>query len=212
MFEDVPSLSVLPFFSIAASLYRLPKGKKTFFTKDYLLPSSAAYTGEKENTSIYAAWTDDKLLFHFEIKGSFEKADSEFRKGDSIELFIDTRDIKSRRFMTSFCHHFVIFPEKVDGFFIKEVTRFRTDDVHALASSKDIAVTAGRSKSSCIIDAEFPHDVLHGYNPQEFNRLGFTYKINYQDKETQNFAFSSLEYLPENNPQMWGTLHLSESS
>jgi len=55
---------------------------------------------------------EDKLLFLFNVDQKFEQIDQlSPRKGDSIELFIDTRDSKKAGFITKFCHHFIFFPD-----------------------------------------------------------------------------------------------------
>jgi len=210
MFEDVPSLSVLPFFSVESDLVHLPKNRSTFFTKEYLLPETGDYLSEETFAEVYAAWTEEKILIHVEAKTSFEKVDRDFRKGDSVEIFIDTRDLKSRKFMTAFCHHFVFFPDELDGIYAKEVTKFRTDDMHTLALPTDFTVTTHLAKKSYVMDIEIPTDAMHSFRPGEFSRLGFSYRINRTDAEAQNFAFSSLEYAPETNPQLWGTLNLTK--
>ncbi len=210
MFEDVPSLSVLPFFSVEADFLHLPKNRTTFYTKEYLLPKTQNYLSEESFADVYAAWTEEKILFHIEAKTPFEKVDREFRKGDSVEIFIDTRDLKSRKFMTAFCHHLVFFPDEIDGIYAKEVTKFRTDDMHTLALPTDLNATTHIDRKSYVMDIEIPTDAMHSFRPNEFSRLGFNYRINRTDGEAQNFAFSSFEYAPETNPQLWGTLNLKK--
>ena len=120
------------------------------------------------------------------------------RSLELIELFFDTRDRKTIGFPTRFCHHFLIKIETLDGC---EVTRFRTDDAHELCEPSLIDVAGTSSK----VTLWFPKEILFGYEPAQFKRLGFTYRINGGE---QNFTVLDADFAIEKHPSLWSTLNL----
>lgn len=208
MFEELPSLSPVQFFGVAADcLFSTKKLAKP--TPLFLLPSTTDLLDEEAFASIYAAWNFEKLSFHFEIHTPFQKLnEGDFRKGDSVELFIDTRDLKSKGIISRFCHHFVFYPTQIQGFYGREITRFRGEDGHRLCHPEDLLIAPDLSKRSYSISVEIPASCLTGYDPIQSPRLGFTYRINRAEGPPQHFAASSEEYVLELHPAVWGTLKL----
>lgn len=207
LFDDIPSLSPVQFFGITTDCFYVRGKLKT--AKELLLPSTSDLLGETSFADVYAGWNVEKLAFHFSVHLPFQKVgEGDFRKGDSIELFIDTRDMKTKGAISRFCHHFVFFPVLVQNFYGREVTRFRSDDMHKLCHPEDLQVLPNVSDDSYSIAIEIPSHCLHGYDPLSFSRIGFTYRINRSGGEPQHFAVSSEEYTIEQHPATWGTLKL----
>ncbi len=207
LFDDVPSLSPVQFFGVTADCLSV-KGKLKA-EKDYLLPSTSDLLGEESFADVYAGWNVDKLAFQFLVHAPFQKiGEGDFRRGDSIELFIDTRDMKTKATISKFCHHFVFFPEITQNFYGREVTRFRSDDMHKLCHPEDLQIVPKIGDDSYSLSIEIPSHCLYGYDPLSFSRLGFTYRINRFGSTAQHFAVSSEEYTIELHPATWGTLKL----
>jgi hypothetical protein len=208
MFEELPSLCPVQFFGLSADCPFLSKGtlKKD---KRFLLPATSDMLDEESFADVYAAWNFEKLTFLIHVKAPFQRiGEGDFRKGDSIELFLDTRDLKSKGTISRFCHHFVFFPAQVQGFYGRETTRFRNEDVHRLCHPEDLTVTPSIDSTSYSLEIEIPAHCLTGFDPMSFPRLGFTYRINRSDAPPQHFAVSSEEYAIEQHPATWGTLKL----
>lgn len=207
MFERLPALEPLHFFSVSLEGAYLKENMP--FQKKHLLPSTSKYFDEEEGAKVFFGFNEKGLRFQFQVFTEVkEVVYPDFRKGDSIEIFIDTRNVKSSGYITKFCHHFVLFPSKVDGFFIKEVSRFRNDDSHFLAESKDFQVEVDHQKKFYLIDIFIPSFSLHGYDISKFDKLGFTYRINITGKDPINFSLSPKEFVIERNPYFWSTLTL----
>jgi len=206
MFEEVPSLSVLSFFNVKDDIF-YAKNSLEITDKKYLLISSAPFLAEEKFCDVHMGYNNHALYFHFKIDKPFEDVNiTDFQKGDSVEIFIDTRDIKDKTIISQFCHHFVFFAEEVNGVMGKEITRFRTDEVHPLCSPKDLKVNAHFSKKSHILDIEIKSSALFGYDPTSFERMGFTYRVNRKGGDPQHFAVSSSEYKIELQPSLWSSL------
>ena len=207
LFEDLPALSPVQFFGLSSDcLYSKHLLKPD---KSYLLPSTSEILGEEAFADIYSSWTVDKLSFLVVSKAPFQSAgDGDFRKGDSVELFIDTRDLKTKGVVSRFCHHFVFFPVQVQNFYGREITRFRGEDIHRLCHPEDLQASPVLEDDSYRLHIEIPSACLHGYDPLSFPRIGFTYRINRTGGPPQHFAVSSEEYTIEQHPATWGTLKL----
>lgn len=207
LFEDLPALSPVQFFGLTADCQFLRSTLKP--EKGYLFPSTNDLLDEESFADVYSAWNFEKLCFYFVVHRPFQKVgESDFRKGDSIEIFIDTRDLKTKGVVTRFCHHFVFFPVEVKNFFGQEVTRFRNEDTHRLCHPEDLQVSCDLHNDSYHLYLEIPAQCLHGYDPLSFSRIGFTYRINRFEGPPQHFAVSSEEYNIEQHPATWGTLKL----
>jgi hypothetical protein len=210
MFEDLPSLSPVQFFGLSAECHFLSKGQLKP-DRQYLLPSSSDLLGEESFVEIYVAWNFEKIKFLVESSVPFQEVnETDFRKGDSIEIFLDTRDLKSKG-ITRFCHHFVFFPALCQGYFGREVTRFRNEDTHKLCHPEDLIVSTKVLSRGYVLEIEIPSQCLTGFDPIAFPRIGFTYRINRKAAPPQHFAVSSEEYNIEQHPSTWGTLKLIES-
>lgn len=208
-FEDVPGLSPVQFFCVSADcLYSRGKLKAD---KSFLLPSTSDLLDETSFADVYAGWSVEKLSFLISVKIPFEDVqESDFRKGDSIELFIDTRDLKTKGVVSKFCHHFVFFPVQVQNFYGREMTRFKGEDTHRLSHPEDLHVVPVLKETSYSVYIEIPSTCLHGFDPLSFSRVGFTYRINRKGGAPQHFAVSSEEYVIEQHPATWGSLKLTK--
>lgn len=207
MFEDLPSLCPVQFFGINADCHFLAKGALKA-DKQYALPSPGELFSEEEFADVYVAWNFEKLKFFVDVQVPFKHTGE---NGDSIELFIDTRDLKSKGSVSRFCHHFIFYPSEVQGFYGREITRFRGDDTHRLCHPEDLIITPKLKSNSYSLEIEIPAHCLTGYDPMSFPRIGFTYRINRADAPSQHFAVSSDEYVIEQHPATWGTLKLIEN-
>lgn len=207
LFDDIPSMSPVQFFGVTADCLSV-RGKLKA-DKELLLPCTSDLLGETSFADVYTGWNVDKFALLFSVHVPFQKvSEGDFRKGDSIEIFIDTRDMKTKGAVSKFCHHFVFFPEMTQNFYGREITRFRSDDMHRLCHPEDLQVVSKIEEDSYTLSIEIPSHCLHGYDPLSFSRLGFTYRINRFGAPAQHFAVSSDEYTIELHPATWGTLKL----
>ncbi len=190
--KDLKPLSPSPFFEV--------RGKVTKFDKQRArpLPNMTGLTGEGHLVDVTLAWSSLFLYFHITSRLSLEE-------GDSIDLFIDTRDLKNSNVMTRFCHHFIITPEEEEGV---EVTRFRGEDKHELADPKLMKIETHVKRRSYEFSVALPKEVLHGYDPREFKRLGFAYRFQKKNGEKQHFNLSSNFFNLEKHPALWASLEL----
>lgn len=207
LFEDLPSLSPVQFFGLSCDCIYSKGAVKA--DRTFLLPSTSDMLSEESFADVYVNWNVERLAFLVVVHAPFQGVgETDFRKGDSVELFLDTRDLKTKGVVSRFCHHFVFFPAQVQHFFGREVTRFRGEDIHRLCHPEDLQIGVILSDKGYRLSIEIPSACLHGYDPLSFPRIGFTYRINRSGRPPQHFAVSSEEYTIEQHPATWGTLKL----
>ena len=163
------------------------------------LPSTEELTDEEIFADLSIAWSDEKIIVTVQAKADLE------HEGNSVELFFDTRDLKTAGFNHRFCHHFLFDADHEEA---QEITRFRTEDRHELADPGSLHLSIEKKKKSYMLTAEIPAESLHGYAPDQFNRLGFTYRINRAGDSSQHFTLLSREYPLDQSPSLWATLRL----
>ena len=209
MFEDLPALMPIQFFGLACDCEYLKGALKP--SPAYLLSSTADCLDEEAFADLYCGWSEEKISIFADVHVPFQKVgESDFRKGDCLEIFIDTRDLKSKAVITRFCHHFIFFPLEHQGHFGREISRFRNEDTHRLCSPEDLEVHADLKANKYSLSITIPAHCLFGFEPQTFQKIGFTYRLNRAEGPPQHFAVSSQEYAIEQHPSLWATLKLQK--
>ncbi len=173
----------------------------------YAVPSFAEMHGEKECSTLYFAWSEEGL--HFHLDSDVKMGESHFPDydlGEALELFIDTRDIKNKTFNHRFCHQFVFLPEAVSGVQAKEVTRFRTEDLHPLAEASLLEVVSYKKKKGYEMEIFIPKEALFGYDPAEFNRMGFCFVQHFSDHSPVEMTLLQKEIQIDQNPSVWSSV------
>ncbi len=209
-FEELPALTPLDFFSVTAEV-ECAKEVPSLRTlmRSHRLPCMAELLNEARFADVSLSWSQEGISVGVVVEKPFEEASyPEFSQGDAVELFFDTRDLKSAGFLTRFCHHFLILPQEVQGISALELTRFRTEDSHPLCDPSEIVTTTVFSDNSYELHIFLPAHCLHGYDPSQFDRLGFTYRIHRKGGAPQHFAVASSDFNIEQNPRLWGSLKL----
>lgn len=204
--DQISPLLPLDFFELSMPLHRREKELK----KKHLLPELTEYLYEDPFAKVYGGWDELGLYFTIEVKKAFQEAFfPNVRKGDSVELMIDTRALKTAGVPTRFCHHFIFLPRPVEGVQKAEITSFRGEDRHELCEGEKLKMEVSFGKRDYTMHLHIPADCLEGYDPSSFDRLGFTYRINRYGREAQHFALSSNYLSIESQPSLWATLDLN---
>ncbi len=210
MFDQEPfSLNPVNFFAIACDCHYLSKKEHFPSFSQYTLPSTHSLTNEEAFAKIAMGWNEEGIGLQIQVnQAAGHSFYPKVEQGDSVELFIDTRDLKSAGFNTRFCHHFFFLPEAVEGVIAGEKTHFRTEDSHLLCDSQELELQVQLRKKDYTMKIFIPSQSLHGYDPKQFDRLGFTYRINRYGDAPQHFSIISQEYQVDQQPSLWGSLKL----
>lgn len=204
-------LTPVNFFALEVECPATTKAGLQSLGEKYKLPDTSSLCQEESFADVAMGWSPEGLAFYVQFQTSFQQVVyPRYTFGDSVELFVDTRDLKSAGFNTRFCHHFCFLPESIEGFRAAEVTRFRTEDAHPLCDPTLLQVETALKKSSYDMKIFIPADCLYGYDPEQFDRLGFTYRINRYGKPPQHFCVVSSEYQIDQLPALWGSVRLQK--
>lgn len=214
MFEHVPSLLPMEFFSVACSVFyaHISMTVPSFRTmrKEFTLPDTSEFLGEEVFSRVALCWHEEGILVEISVEKDFEEVYfPDFFQGDAVELFFDTRDLKTAG-TTRFCHHFVILPQIVGTIQAIEITRFRTEDTHPLCDPQDLTVTTTFHKDAYSMRVLIPAHCLHGYDPKICDRMGFSYRIHRYGGKPQHFTVSSEHFALEQSPRFWASLDLKK--
>ena len=209
-FENLETLLPIDFFSVSIDLcYSKTLKSSSLFSSSPVLPSFSQFLAEESFADFTLVWNEEGLLGEVEVKKPFENSVfPRYGDGDSIEVFIDTRDRKSAGFATKFCHHFVFLANEVQGVRVQEMTKFRSEDSHPHCDPHLIEIETKFSKKDYTLSFFLPVSVLNGYDPIAFPRIGFTYKINRHKGLPQHFSVSSQYFDIMQHPSLWSSLKL----
>ncbi len=189
MFEKLPPLSPALFVQMG---WQCPYLKGPFKTdRTRRLPDPL---GEPTFATLHVGWNEEGLTFHIDSASELT----------SVELFLDTRDLKTKGQISRFCHHF-LFPLEGTA---RELTRFRGEDHHRLADPEDLKFKIEKGWRGVDLTIPLPAALLHGFDPHAFPRIGFAYRIRTPDNQAQHFPLSSQDVSLEQHPAAWSTLHL----
>ena len=182
--------------------------KKREFEKRHRLPDLAAFYEERSFAELSMGWEPKGIHLLIVVQGGFDQPDfPNFLDSDSVELFFDTRDVKPPGYTTRFCHHFYFLPApvQVDGNLVQagEITRFRSDEVHELCDPALLRIEVSEEKKNRRMHIFIPSECLYGYDPAQFDRLGFTYRINRKNGSRQYFSASGADFSIESQPSLW---------
>lgn len=207
--EQTFHLHPVNFFALAAECRYLDKKDLTPSLTSHLLPDTSGLCYEYPFAKVAIGWHEKGIGFQIFVDQPFSRVSyPDVARGDSIELMIDTRDLKSAGFNTRFCHHFFFLPEPVDGLQAGEITRFRTEDSHPLCDPSLLQCETRKGSSDYKIKIFIPSQCLYGYDPKQFDRIGFTYRINRASGKPQHFSVLSQEYQIDQQPSLWSSLKL----
>lgn len=203
------SLHPISFFGLSCNCLPLKDKDKAPSLTTHVLPNTGNLCHEFSFAKVAIGWHDEGLGFQILVNQAYTKSFfPEVQKGDSIELFIDTRDLKSAGFNTRFCHHFYFLPQVVDDHLAGEITHFRTEDSHPLCDPSLLFCQTKLASNNYTMKIFIPKECLHGYDQSQFDRLGFTYRINRVSGESQHFSVVSKEFPIDQQPSLWSSIKL----
>lgn len=210
--EDFAPITPVNFFQIQCNCHYIEPGFPKLTgnrVRKHLLPNISQLCHEYSFAEIAMGWNSEGIEVLVSVTQPFLRASfPNLTQGDGVELFIDTRDVKTAGFNTRFCHHFYFLPEDVDGYIAGEITRFRTEDAHDLCNSSELKVMPDLKKSNYSLQIFIPAHCLFGYDPDQFDRLGFAYRINRTQGPSQHFCVVSEDYQIEQQSSLWSSLKL----
>lgn len=191
MASPIPRSSL---FNLTVAAHRARKitvdGKLDEWPERYRLPT-VSLEGRPPFASVFMAWSPDGLWFACEVPRT--KAPQVLPKrlasGDCLELYIDTRDIRSAHRAGRYCHKFVIAPVGGAGrgrnpvFEHQEIQRALATP--PLVQPDQVDVASEVRKDGYAMEVFFPGSALAGYDVEVNRRLGLAYVLHDIERDMQ---------------------------
>lgn len=168
----------------------------------------------KSTIDFRIAWHEKGLALSLEVLGKTTPVwcrHSQPEVSDGLQLCIDTRDVRNVHRATRYCHRIILLPgdakmkEERAGAVWLPIHRAK-DHPNSVAVER-IITKCEFADDGYKLESVIPADILTGYEPSEYNRLGFHYVI--ADRELGSKYLTSQPPLPHDcDPSMWATLEL----
>jgi hypothetical protein len=182
--------------------------------ENYRLATLGELEGKAMAAEVRMAWSEAGLVIALRVEGKRQPPwcrASRPEDSDSLQVWIDTRDVHNVHRASRFCHRFVFLPtgggrgqDEPTATWLP-INRAR-EQPRAIPTGR-IQVYSEKRVNGYLLDALLPAEVLTGFDPQEHPRLGFTYAVVDRELGEQTFGVGSpMPY--EEDPSLWATLEM----
>lgn len=182
----------------------------------FRIPDLMGMEEQPSFAQLYMGWDDDGLYFAVEVPGKTQyKIDPKnYWKADCLELWIDTRDMKDAHRANRFCHHFFFLPggSGRDGKspIGRQTTIDKAREQAPPCPEDSIEVGLKRLKRSYRMEIALPATGLNGFEPHEFEHLGFNYTLRDIDSGAQSWSVGR-DAPVVHDPSTWGSVQLARA-
>ncbi len=131
---------------------------------------------------------------------------------DGLQVWFDTRNTQSIHRASRFCCHFCLLPHGGQGHPAPVVVQrpiARAREEAPADSAGLIRIRAESTARGYLLEAWFPAEALHGFDPEANPRLGFYYALNESELGPQYLSVNS-EFPFATDPSLWSTLELTK--
>ena len=183
----------------------------------FLVPDLMAVEGQSSYADVYLAWNDEGLYLAVNVKGKANPITIEpvqFWDADCFEIWLDMRDARTMHHAGRYCHQFVFLPAGGGGDGASPEARpidiTRGPGEGRVCDPEILSVAVRKTKQGYAMEAAIPTEALHGFDPVEHPRLGFTYHLNDTHLGAQWWSVDR-RFRFHDNPSMWGTAVLTRT-
>jgi len=177
------------------------------------VPDLAAIDGTDPFADVYTAWGEAGLYLAIRVRGAPGLAVQTARplRGDGLQVWLDTRDVRDAHRASRYCHHFYFLPvgggragkSPVAG----QVRIRRARGQARMCRPEEIAAASRVSRRGYGMEIHIPGESLTGFDPAENSLLGFSYLL--KDRKLGRQYLGADESLPlAYDPSLWTTLEL----
>lgn len=170
--------------------------------------------GAPNFADVRLGWNEAGLGFTVEVKGkdNFPIGDvARPRQSDGVTLWIDTRGDRTSHRATRTCHQFHFLA--AGGGSNKDEPAFAQTKIHRalqdapLSTSAEVPFRCDRLKGGYRIEAFLSANVLAGFDPEQYPRLGVFYAVRDFEKGEQTPGADS-DFPFAEDPSLWASLEL----
>jgi len=190
-----------------------PKGCE--LGEQHRLPVFGELEGKSAFADVRAAWSPAGMTFNVAVAGKRHPLwcrENRLEDSDGLQVWIDTRDTHNIHRASRFCQRFIFLPagggRKFDGPVADQLLIDRARENANPVRPGHLRVHSEVTASGYRLAAFLPAEALTGFNPDDHQRLGFTYWLFDREFGEQSFSLSSDFPFPS-DPSLWGTLELT---
>ena len=170
--------------------------------------------GGRTFADVRFAWSEKGVAFSVRVGGKRRSVRCDVGRpleSDGLQVWIDTRDTHNIHRAGRFCHRFVFLPaggaRRSAEPWAEQVAINRARENPHSVSSDDLQVRSENRVDGYWLQGFIAASALTGYDPNDHQRLGFTYLV--FDHELGEQTFSCPRPFPfHEDPSLWGTLEL----
>ncbi|MGL4942806.1 MAG: hypothetical protein ACRC46_06410 [Thermoguttaceae bacterium] len=175
---------------------------------------TASGSGNATRPIVKLGWCDEGVVVSCSVTGKKTPTRCSLvspEQCEGIQICIDTRDVRNVHRATRFCHRFLIAPcgasSHGDQPAVLWLPISRAKGVPNAVDAARIKIRSNISRDGYSLTAAFPADILTGFDPASYPRLGFHYAI--IDRELGNRYWLTPPVMPQDqDPSLWGTVEL----
>jgi hypothetical protein len=200
----------------AACRYRDPlwMAEGAGLDESYRLPRLAELEGRPAWADVRAAWSEAGLAFVAHVRGKKQPPwcrEARLDDSDSLQIWIDTRDVHNVHRASRFCHRFIFLPcgggSRLDRPLAGVLPINRAREQPNPIQVELLRTSCQRQGNDYILEAMISAEALTGFDPAEYSRLGFTYAVIDRELGPQTFGVGGpMPY--QEDPSLWATLEL----
>lgn len=160
------------------------------------------------------AWNRDGLAVQVDVSGKKLRTRCDVERpteSTGVQLWIDTRNTQTIHRAGRFCQAFVLLPCGSKGddpvSFALPIARAREDAT--LADASRIRCGSEIRRDGWRLAAWIPGEILTGYDPESFPRLGFYYAVRDAERGEQTLHVGR-DFPFAHDPSLWTTLELRD--
>lgn len=191
-----------------------PDGSLDAFGPQHRLPELGPMDKERVFAHWFVGWRPEGLSVGLRVlgwDGDFEIDAKRYWQSDGLRVFVDTRDTKDAQRAGRFCQQFYILPRGggSDGDLplVGRARVQRAKEEPPPVNTQLIKVAVQTARREYRLEAFLPAEVLPGYEPAQFNRLGLFLTVTDHHLGEQNLTCGDeLEFWA--NPSSWASCEL----
>jgi hypothetical protein len=206
--KDRSCLMPVDLFEIECDIPFFQERPKKF--SSYKLPNFSELFYNPHFAEVGLYYNDEGIGGRIEAEIPFTGSEyPDFQKGDALELFIATKDMKKASSVSRFCHHFVLFPVEIASFYGKELSHFRQEDSRPISDPLPIEMVSDFDKKTYSMDFFIPKEALYGFEDRT-EVMSFTYVLHSPKMKPQEFSVSYDNFQIAQMPSLWASLRLEK--
>lgn len=186
MLSEVPVRSLFAFELPLHYRAKLPPrdGTASGWNAKYLLPSLVELDDAAPFADVYACWNDEVLAFCVDVperRGGLNCDPDHWWKGDGFRICLDTRDARTVKRATRYCHFIYVLPTgggpRKHQPIVGTHRMSRAKEPPPAIDADAIRVQAHVTQRRYSFEVHVPTRVLTGWAPHEHPRCGIFYKL-----------------------------------